>query len=203
MLVSMHFGRWASTGFWLPVKFALLAAPWIALWTALAGATPEKTLLRLWVRPVNPGRIGLAAAMRREGTCLFSGVALGTPLAVFTVAKAGLLCAAHVRSVWDCRAGTCVALLPAGDRWPFALRWMAAAVRLSVLAAVFWLFTLGLAPQPNTLKGALEAAAGRIAKLRVYLIPVVSAPRRGGVSCRTRPGVLVCTKLGISAALAP
>ncbi len=79
MLVSMHFGRWASTGFWLPVKFALLAAPWIALWTALAGATPEKTLLRLWVRPVNPGRIGLAAAMRREGTCLFSGVALGTP----------------------------------------------------------------------------------------------------------------------------
>ncbi len=93
MLASMHFGRWAFIGFWLPVKLALLAAPWMALWTALAGATPGRMLLRLRVRPVGSGRIGLAAAMRREGRCLLSGVALGKPLTVFTAAKAGLLCA--------------------------------------------------------------------------------------------------------------
>ncbi len=69
MLASMHFGRWAFIGFWLPVKLALLAAPWMALWTALAGATPGRMLLRLRVRPVGSGRIGLAAAMRREGRC--------------------------------------------------------------------------------------------------------------------------------------
>lgn len=166
MLASMHFGRWAFTGFWLPVKLALLAAPWMALWTALAGATPGKMLLRLRVRPVEPGRIGLAAAMQREGRCLLSGAALGTPLAVFTVAKAGLLCAAHARPVWDRRAGTRVVLLPAAAGWPPVLHWLGAAIRLSILAAVFRLFTLGLDPRPDALRAALENAAARAAALQ-------------------------------------
>jgi len=104
MLASMQSGRWAFTGVWLPVKLALLAAPWMALWTALLGATPGKMLLRLRVRSLEPGRVGLAAAMRREGRCLLSGVALGTPLAVFTAAMAGLACTFHLGPVWDRRA---------------------------------------------------------------------------------------------------
>lgn len=178
MLASTQFGRWAFTGFWFPVKLVLLTAPWMALWTALARATPGKLLLRLRVRNLEPAcRVGLAAAMRPEGRCLLSGVALGAPLAVYTVAKAGLACAAQVRPVWDRRASTWVVLLPPADRWPFTLSWMAAAVRLSVLAAVFWLFMLGFEPQPNALRGALEAAAGQVAELRVSLPPAVSALR--------------------------
>lgn len=74
MLASMQAGRWAFSGFWLPAKLALLAAPWLALWTALAGATPGKLLQRLRVPNVEPGRVALAAAMRRELRCLVSGV---------------------------------------------------------------------------------------------------------------------------------
>ncbi|GIU77574.1 MAG: hypothetical protein KatS3mg005_0812 [Bryobacteraceae bacterium] len=166
MLASMQSGRWAFTGFWLPVKLALLAAPWMALWTALLGATPGKMLLRLRVRSLEPGRVGLAAAMRREGRCLLSGVALGTPLAVFTMINAGLACTFHFGPVWDRRARTRVVLLPAAAGWPPVLHWLGAAIRLAVLAAVFRLFTLGLDPRPDALRAALETAAARAAALQ-------------------------------------
>jgi len=58
--------------------------------------------LRMW--NLELGRVGLAASAHREERCLILGPALGTPLAVSTVAKEELLCTANVRPVLDRRA---------------------------------------------------------------------------------------------------
>lgn len=165
MLLALGLGRWGFADGWFPVKLVLLAVPWLALWTALAGATPGKLLLRLRVRSVETGRVGLAAALRREWLCVRSGVGLAAATLGVWLGKSTLISLLGLPEVWDRRAGTRVVQLGGNEEGPAWLRWMGAWARAAVLAAAGWLFWLGLQPEPHALRRALEDAAGWLGRL--------------------------------------
>jgi len=165
MLLALGLGRWGFVDIWFPGKLALLAVPWLAVWTALVGATPGKLLLRLRVRDVEAGRVTLAAAMQREWECLRSGVVLAVASAGAWLGKSALVSLFGFRNVWDRRASTQVVQHLAEDAWPGWLRWTAAWGRTAVLAEVGWLFWLGLKPEPDALRQAMDGVTGWLGRL--------------------------------------
>ena len=164
MGLALGLGRWGLVDVWFPVKLVLLAVPWMALWTALLGATPGKLLFRLRVRSrAAAGRVGLARALQREWRCLVSGVLLAIPTGGVWAGKSMLVSLFGLRNIWDRRAETEVVQRLEDPQWPQWLRWAAAFGRAAVLAAAGWLFGLGLQPRPEALRSALQEMTGWLA----------------------------------------